>query len=202
MTTRSSGTEDDGNLPAPRDGMLRADAQRSADALVQAARALFIAKGVDVTTREIATAAGVGMGTLYRRFPRRADLVGAVFQSELNGLADAAITLASDRAPFDALALWMQLYVELLATKRGLARAVSSDDPVYVGIAAQFEQRLHPAASALHRAAVEAGDVPSDPGAAEVLAAVSALCMSTFDDRPDHAGRMVAIFIAGLRASR
>lgn len=184
---------------APGRAGLRADAQRSADALVQAAGKLFSTRGVDVTTREIASLAGVGMGTLYRRFPRRADLVGAVFQRELDALADASATLARDHPPFEALARWTQLYVDLLATKRGLARAVRSDDPVYVGMAAQFEQRLHPAARSLYESALVSGEVRPDLDAAEMLAAVSALCMSTFDGRPDHAGRVVAIFMAGLR---
>lgn len=198
---KSAKAADDMETAVNRDGLLRADAQRSADALVRAAGTLFATKGVDVTTREIANLAGVGMGTLYRRFPRRADLVGAVFQSELDALADASVTLARDHPPFEALARWMQLYVELLATKRGLAKAVRSDDPIYVGMAAQFEQRLHPAAHFLYEAAVEAGAARPDLDAAEVLAGVSALCTSTFDESSDHAGRMVAIFMAGLRVA-
>jgi AcrR family transcriptional regulator len=196
---KSAKSADEMEAAPGRAGSLRADAQRSADALVQAARELFSTRGLDVTTREIASLAGVGMGTLYRRFPRRADLVGAVFQRELDALADASVTLAKDHPPFEALARWTQLYVDLLATKRGLAKAVRSDDPVYVGMAAQFEQRLHPAARSLYEAALVNGDVRSDLDAVEMLAAVSALCMSPFDGRPDHAGRMVAIFMAGLR---
>lgn len=192
---------DDMEAAPDRRGSPRADAQRSADALVQAAGKLFATKGVDVTTREIASLAGVGMGTLYRRFPRRADLIGAVFQRELDALADAAVRLSKDKPPFEALVQWTQLYVELLATKRGLAKAVRSDDPVYVGMAAQFERRLHPAARSLYEAALESGDVRSALDAAEVLAAISALCMSTFDGRPDHARRMVAIFMAGLHTA-
>lgn len=181
---------------------LRADAQRSVDALVAAARELFATTGVDATTREIAERAGVGMGTLFRRFPRRADLVGAVFQNEMDACAQAAATLARDNPPFEALAKWMQLYVQLIATKRGLAKAMRSDDPVYVGMAARFDQRLRPAARALYEAAVAVGEVRPDLDAAEILSAVSTLCMSTYDGRPDHASRMVALFVEGLRLPR
>lgn len=180
---------------------LRVDAQRSADALIAAARELFALKGVEVTTREIAERAGVGMGTLFRRFPRRADLIGAVFAGELEACATAADDLARTHPPFEALARWMQVYVQFIATKRGLAKAVSSDDPIYVGMAARFEQRLNPAAWALYEAAVVAGEVRSDLDAAEVLSAVSTLCMSTFPGRPDHASQMVALLIEGLRSS-
>ena len=179
---------------------LRVDAQRSADALIAAARELFALKGVEVTTREIADRAGVGMGTLFRRFPRRADLIGAVFAGELEACAAAAEGLAKNHPPFEALAKWMQVYVQFIGTKRGLAKAVSSDDPVYVGMAARFEQRLNPAARALYEAAVVAGEVRSGLDAAEVLSAVSTLCMSTFPGRPDHASEMVALLIEGLRS--
>ena len=178
---------------------LRADAQRSVDALIVAARELFATNGVDVTTREIAERAGVGMGTLFRRFPRRADLVGAVFQSEMDACSDAAATLAKHNSPFEAMSKWMQSYVELIATKRGLAKAISSDDPVYVGMAARFDERLRPAAQALYEAAVAAKQVRPDMDAAEILSAVSTLCMSTFDGKPDHASKMVALLMAGLR---
>jgi AcrR family transcriptional regulator len=195
-------TEDDRPQPprqASSQRRLRADAQRSVDALVAAARDVFCTRGVDATTREIADKAGVGMGTLFRRFPRRADLVGAVFQGELDACADAAATLSRDNPPFEAFAKWMQLYVRLIATKRGLAKAVSSDDPVYIGLAARFDQRLRPAAQTLYTAAVAAGEARPDMDVVEILGAVSALCMSTSGGRPDHASRMAALLLVGLR---
>lgn len=181
---------------------LRADAQRSVDAIVAAAKELFAMKGVDATTREIADRAGVGMGTLFRRFPRRADLIGAVFEGEMEACADAATTLARDNPPFEALAEWMQLYVQFISAKRGLAKAISSDDPVYVGMYARFDQRIHPAARKLYEAAVAAGDVRPDLDAAEVLSAVSTLCMSSYEGSPDHASQMVALLVEGLRSPR
>lgn len=178
---------------------MRADAQRSAKVLITAARELFSTKGVEATTREIADRAGVGMGTLYRRFPRRADLIGAVFQEDLDACADAATRLSAEKPPFEALSEWMLEYAALIATKRGLAAAVSSDDPVYVGMAERFDQRLRPAAETLYQAAVTAGEARSEFDGAEILAAVSALCMSTYEGRPDHVSRMVAQFMDGLR---
>ncbi|MEO9337093.1 helix-turn-helix domain-containing protein [Mesorhizobium sp. SB112] len=199
MSARSDDQRPSMSEEACGERRLRADAQRSVDALIAAARELFVTKGVDATTREIADRAGVGMGTLYRRFPRRADLVGAVFQSEMDACAEAATTLAWDNPPFEALAKWMQLYVQLIATKRGLAKAMSSDDPVYVGMAARFDQRLRPAARTLYEAAVASGEARPDMDAAEIFSAVSTLCMSTYDGRPDHASQMVALLVSGLR---
>lgn len=201
MTEKHFGGQPTDKAPAKRgERLLRADAQRSVDALVAAARELFASTGVHATTRDIADRAGVGVGTLFRRFPRRADLVGAVFEGELNACADAAAIFADQHPPFEALARWMQLYVRFLATKRGLAKAVRSDDPVYVGMSARFEQRLHPAARKLYETAAAAGEVRSDMDPGEILAAVSTLCMSAYDGDPDHAARMVALLMEGLRS--
>jgi len=61
----------------------RVDARRNEQALLDAAAALFVTSGVDVPVREIAARAGVGMGTLYRHFPTRADLVVAVYRHQV-----------------------------------------------------------------------------------------------------------------------
>lgn len=184
-----------GHGPKP----LRVDAQRNVEAIVVAAAQLFAEQGVDVTTREIAQRAGVGMGTLYRRFPRRADLVGAVFRTELDACVAAAERLRRDRPAFEALAEWMQIYVRFLGTKQGLAKAVSSDDPVYTGMFPLFQTRLRPAVDSLFSGAVEERSVRSDVDPGDILAAVSTLCLSAHVGRPDHAARMVALLIEGLR---
>ena len=89
---------------------VRADAQRNLDTLLQAAKAVFATSGVDAPVREIAEKAGVGIGTVYRHFPQRADLIAAVFRREIDACADAAPILAAEYAPFEALARWMQRY--------------------------------------------------------------------------------------------
>ena len=107
------------------DRPLRADAQRNLDSLLQAAMAVFATSGVDAPVREIAEQAGVGVGTLYRHFPQRSDLVVAVFRNEVDACADAASVLSAEYAPGDAMARWMQRYVEFIAAKRGVAVAVN-----------------------------------------------------------------------------
>ncbi|HEX4287673.1 MAG TPA: helix-turn-helix domain-containing protein, partial [Trebonia sp.] len=68
---------------------LRADAARNVDALLEAAKSVFATSGVDAPAKEIADLAGVGVGTLYRHFPQRSDLVKAVFQRGVDACADA-----------------------------------------------------------------------------------------------------------------
>jgi AcrR family transcriptional regulator len=181
---------------------LRADAQRSTNVLIAAARELFATTGVNATTREIADRAGVGMGTLFRRFPQRADLIAAVFDEEIDACAKAATNFAAAHPPFEALANWMRVYAEFVGTKRGLAKALSSGDPVFVGLFQRFDQRLRPAARKLYEAAAAAGEVRPDMDAAEILCAVSTLCMSTYDGKPNHAVQMTTLLVEGLRTSR
>jgi AcrR family transcriptional regulator len=175
----------------------RADAQRNLDALLQAAMAVFATAGVDAPVREIAERAGVGIGTVYRHFPQRADLIAAVCRREIDACADAAPVLASEHTPFDALAQWMQRYAAWVATKRGLASALHSGDPAFAPLPGYFDQRLRPAFEGLLDRAIAAGVVRGDVAAGDLLRAVSSLCMASQDD--GHARRMVALLVDGLR---
>jgi AcrR family transcriptional regulator len=178
---------------------VRADAQRNVDALLEAALAVFAASGVDAPVREIAAKAGVGVGTLYRHFPQRADLVGAVFRREVDSCAAAARTLAAEHPPGEALARWMQRYAAFIATKRGLASALHSGDPSFSCLPAYFQSRLVPALQALLDAAVTAGEIRADVEPDELLNAAARLGMQAREDRPGHAERMVALLVDGMR---
>jgi AcrR family transcriptional regulator len=178
---------------------VRADAQRNIDALLEAAKAVFAASGVGAPVREIAEQAGVGVGTVYRHFPRRADLIAAVFRREMDACADAAPILAAEHEPFEALANWMQRYAAFVATKRGLAKALHSGDPAFGPLPAHFDQRLRPALRTLLERAVAAGQIRADVDADDILSGVASLCMSARDDRPGHPERMVALLGDGLR---
>ncbi len=198
----SDGPEDGGGSLEPRVGAprrVRADAQRSLDALLLAAKAVFATSGVDAPVREIADKAGVGLGTLYRHFPQRADLIAAVFRREIDACADIAPGLVASHAPFDALASWMQRYAAFVGTKRGLAQALHSGDPAFDSLPSYFDQRLRPALKGLLEAAVAAGEVRADVDADELLGAVASLCMSAHNASPGRAERMVALLVDGLR---
>ena len=178
---------------------LRADAQRSEDALLEAALAVFATSGVDAPVRAIAEKAGVGIGTLYRRFPQRSDLIVAVFRQQVDACADAAPMLAAEYEPTEALARWMQRYADFIVTKRGLATALHSGDPAFSTLPAYFDKRLLPALRALLEAAAAAGEVRTDIEPYDLLRAVANLCMSAKDDRADYARRMITLLVDGLR---
>src|ERR1700727_1591106 len=162
MSRKTVGQGDDAGREAPMSRPVRADAQRNTDALLEAALAVFATSGVDAPVREIAEKAGVGVGTVYRHFPQRADLIAAVFRREIDACADAAPVLAAEHEPGEALARWMQRYADFIAARRGLATALHSGNPAYYTLPAYFQTRLEPALRLLLESAEAAGAVRTD----------------------------------------
>jgi AcrR family transcriptional regulator len=178
---------------------VRADAQRNMDALLEAAMAVFATSGVGAPVRQVAAKAGVGLGTVYRHFPQRSALIAAVFRHEIDACADAAPVLAAAYRPGEALARWMLRYVDFVAAKRGLAPALHSGEPAFETLRDYFDQRLRPALQTLLASAAAAGEVRTDVDADDILGAVTSLCMHAFDQGPEHARRMVSLFVDGIR---
>ena len=177
----------------------RADAERNTAALLDAAKAVFAQSGVDAPAKEIADRAGVGVGTLYRHFPQRSDLVKAVLEHEIDACAAAAPVLAAAHPPDAALEAWLHRYTEFLAQKRGFAAALHSGDPAFDALPGYFYQRVSPALALLLEAAVAAGDIRADIGAPDLLRAIALLCLPSADEGPAYSQRMVAVLLDGLR---
>jgi len=185
--------------PAKEGAPRRADAQRNMQTLLKAALAVFARSGVDAPVRDIAETAGVGVGTVYRHFPQRSDLIVAVFRQEVDACADAAAELAAKYPPVEALSRWMQRFVEFVAAKRGLATALHSGDPAYEPLPAYYDAKLRPALEALLKKAVAAGDIRSGAAPGDLLSAAVSLCRPAYDVAPGHTRRMIALLIDGLR---
>ena len=177
----------------------RADALRNTDALLKAASAVFARSGVDAPVRDIAEKAGVGVGTVYRHFPQRSDLIVAVFRQEVDACADAAAVLAAKYPPTEALSRWMLRFTEFVAAKRGLATALHSGDPAYEPLPAYYDGKLRPALAALLDRAVAAGEIRAGVAPGDLLSAAVSLCRPAYDVAPDHTKRMLALLIDGLR---
>ncbi|MFE5840544.1 TetR/AcrR family transcriptional regulator [Streptomyces niveus] len=191
-------TEVPTNGGQPRQAV-RADAQRSVDALLTAAAEVFAASGVDAPVRQITARAGVGAGTLYRHFPQRSDLIAAVFRHEVDACADAAPALAARYDPADALARWLRRFAGFIATKRGLSAALHSGDPAYGSLPTYFQDRFIPVLAGLLDAAAAAGQIRGDADPMDLLRAVANLALPVGDENDDHAQRMVALLMDGLR---
>ena len=185
--------------PTPGPRRRRADAQRNVDALLKAARAVFDTSGVDAPAKEITDLAGVGVGTLYRHFPQRSDLVKAVVETGIDAVAEAAPALSAAFEPAEALTRWIDRFTELLGTKRGLASALHSGDPAFAGLPDYFLQRLGPALSALLDAAAAEGVIRGDIAADDLLYAIAQLCQPVPGRGPEHGRRIVGVLVDGLR---
>lgn len=188
-----------GAASSARPVRVRADARRNEEALLEAAKVVFARSGVDAPIREIAAEAGVGLATLYRRFPTRADLVAAVFRREVDDCAAAATTLAVLHAPAEALETWLMRYVRFIATKRGLAAALHSGDAAFAALPAYFRERFEPALSLLLEKARLSGETRADIAAYDLLRGIGNLAVATGDDGAAHIERMVRLLMDGLR---
>ncbi|PKR56724.1 TetR/AcrR family transcriptional regulator [Thalassospira lohafexi] len=199
-TTRSTNTT---ATKAPRTTRApRADALRNEDALLEAAKVVFANIGVDAPVREIAAQAGVGVGTLYRRFPTRSDLVVGVFKREVDACAAEAPKLATAHPPGEALSRWLKRYCQFIVTKKGLASALHSGDPAFDALPAYFRSNFEPALTDLLAAAAKAGEARHDVDAYDLLRAIGNLASTGGKDGPDgmeHTYRMLDLMIDGLR---
>lgn len=183
--------------PAPRK---RSDARRNEETLLAAAAAAFIASGVEVPVRDIAARAGVGVGTIYRHFPTRADLIAAVYRHQVETCAQAGPALLNDSSsPLAALTDWIELFIDFLITKRGLAGALQSDAAKFETLHAYFLDRLVPVCARLLEAASAAGETIPDIDAYGLMRGIGNLCIGADADPDYDARRMVQLVIAGLR---
>lgn len=181
------------------DRRIRADAQRNEDDVLAAAKELFAAMGVDATVRDIAAKAGVGVATVYRRFPKRSDLVAAVFRNEVDACAAEAATLSAAHPPDVALTLWLRRYTGFIATKKGLAAALHSGDPAYAALPDYFRAHFEPALARLLAEAAATGIIRDDVAPYDLLRAIGNLSVTSDAEGTAHTHRMVDLLIDGLR---
>lgn len=181
----------------------RADAQRNISALLDAAAAVFVTSGVEAPVRDIAARAGVGVGTIYRHFPTRADLVVAVYRHQVEACAAAGPALLGEAgSPYAALTQWIDLFVDFLVTKHGLAAAMSSDAAGFETLHGWFLDQLVPVCAQLLDAAAAAGEVEGGLDPVLLMRGVGNLCIGAENDPRYDARRLVRLLLAGLRPER
>ena len=182
-----------------RAGRKRADARRNEQTLLAAAAAVFVTSGVEAPVRDIAAEAGVGMGTIYRHFPTRADLIIAVYRHQVEACAEAGpALLASSRTPHGALTRWIDLFVDFLVTKHGLAAVMQADNAGFDALHTYFLDRLVPVCAQLLDAAAAAGEIRPDLDAYELMRGIGNLCVGVENDPRYDPRRMVRLLTAGL----
>lgn len=176
----------------------RADARRNHEQLLKTASTLFREKGVMVPMKDIAREAGIGVGTLYRHFPHRADLIAAVFRNEVDECAMAAERLCQELSSCEALERWIALYVQLIFTKRGLASVLHSGESAYADLPAYFETRL---VSSLEKLLPHVtGNIRDNTLATDILRGIALLCAPAAKGDLLQTQRLVKLFLKGIRA--
>lgn len=174
----------------------RADAERNRQRLLDAAHEAFGSVGIAVSLEEVARRAGVGIGTLYRHFPTRDDLLLEVYRNEMGRLCQEAETLAGSKPPLEALRSWLLLFVDHLEEKIALGEAVKAAGRE---TKAHMTEQLRIALDILVTRPIARGEL-ADPGV-EPLDLLRAL-YGVATGGPGGAAaaqRMVDILIAGLQ---
>jgi AcrR family transcriptional regulator len=195
--------------PAPRSGAavarpLRADARRNRARLLDVADAVFAAKGVGASTEEIARAAGVGIGTVFRHFPTKEALLAAVFVGRLQRLADEAAARATAEDPAAALFGFLAYFAEQTATKNAFAEALAEAGVDVDRATTAIKDDFRAALGTLLRRAQEAGAVRPDIGVTELIALLVGISrMAEFAGAdPAVRDRTLAVVSDGLRLER
>lgn len=134
------------NNELPRSGRnLRADAERNRERVLETAREVFAEQGLDVSTNEIARRAGVGVATLFRRFPTRDDLVAAAFAEKMRSYSVAIDEALADPDPWNGFCAYMERVCRMQADDRGFANVLTMTFPT----AKAFEEERNRSANAL-----------------------------------------------------
>jgi AcrR family transcriptional regulator len=179
---------------------LRADAKINQDRVLAVATRAFARDGAGASLREIAKTAGVGIGTLYRRFPTREDLVWAVYRHEVDRICGNVPELLAQRPPVPALRAWMQSFLYFLATKRGLADALKAALASDENERLKTREKITGAIATLLDAGIAEGTIRSDVAALDVMMALGGISLIAGEpDQQDQAARLLDLLMDGLR---
>jgi AcrR family transcriptional regulator len=177
----------------------RADALRNYEKLLAAARAAFTEDDSHASLEDIARRAGVGIGTLYRHFPTRQNLIEAVYVDEVEALSRSAVDVA-ELPPWDALVDWLRRFVGYVATKQALAEELFAYAGPNPEVFATCRSSLYAAGGPLLERAQRAGFVRDDVDISDVLHLVSGIAKTSTPD-PGQGDRLLEIALDGLRRS-
>ncbi len=187
---------------SPDARILRADARRNRGRLLQAAREVFAEQGVETALEDVARRSGLGIGTLYRHFPTREALVGAVYSHAVEQLAASADQLLEEVPPGEALRAWLALFVDYLATKKVIAPSLNAMAGGASGLYATSGGVMRAAVSRLVRAGVAAGELRPDIEPEDVMQALAGLAYGSGEAGwRERALRLADVLTLGLRAN-
>jgi AcrR family transcriptional regulator len=183
---------------------LRADALRNRERIVEAARSVFAEKGLEVPWEDIADRAGVGVATLYRRFPAREELVAAVFEDKFRAYAVAAEEALKHPDPWAGFCAFIERICAMQACDQGFTDVITMALPASETVEKVRDRAYHAAVELIEKAQESGGlredFVPED--IIVLLMANAGLVHATRDAAPHAWRRLVAYLLEGFRADR
>jgi AcrR family transcriptional regulator len=178
----------------------RSDALRNRERILEVAKGAFTRQGANASLEEIAKQASVGVGTLYRHFPTRDELIEGVYRNEVGKLAAAAARFAETMSPLEALRAWMLLLVDYIAAKHIIAPALNTIAGGPAKLHEGSRTMIHAAIDGLVKRAKRSGDLRRDLDAYDLLRALIGVShVGSGADWQQSARRLVDILIAGSR---
>ena len=177
--------------------ILRADAERNRCRIVEAARAVFAEQGLDASMNEVARRAGVGVATLFRRFPTRDDLITATFADKMTAYANAIDDALADSDPWRGFCTYVERVCEMQAADRGFTDVLTLTFPTAKGFEAERNRSAAGFAELIERAKA-AGRLRHDFAHQDlpmILMANAGVVTGTRDAAPDAWRRLVGYLL-------
>lgn len=181
---------------------LRADAERNRLRIIAAARDLFAAHGLEVSLDDVADEAGVGIGTVYRRFANRDELITGIFLESLKEVSERASAVVDEPDPWRAVVDLLNVFATSMAQNRGLATIIMRIDPSHPDIETT-KQKLNLCVRQVIGRAQEAEVVRPDLAASDVFGfftMLSAVADVTRDVVPEAWRRYAELLLDAIRA--
>lgn len=175
---------------------LRADAQKNRERILSAAEALFLEKGAGVSLEEVAKRAGVGIGTLYRRFPTREALLAATSDERFLALAESSLARDPDLTPGDAL----RVYLEELTRNTSIYQSLAASIGTVIQCGTPGCNAITAEGRRLLQRGQNAGDIRRDVTYEDLIYVVTAISIAIDNDQSSklRIGHLVDLFLNGI----
>jgi AcrR family transcriptional regulator len=177
----------------------RADARRNRELLIEAARAVFSTQGAGAPMEAIAKQAGVGVGTLYRHFPNRLDLVEAVYESDVHELAATAQRVVAELEPGQAVDAFFDAFVRYARTKQALLGELQQSFEKHPDLRSRCRELIESSFDLVIERAKEADAIRKDVSGADVMQLTAPVCTNT-SISAEQSERLIGMILDGLRA--
>ncbi len=176
---------------------MRADARRNYERLVEAAREVFAREGGGASMEAIARQAGVGVGTLYRHFPKRIDVVEAVYRTDVDTLVETAEEVVTDLEPWPAVVAFLEAFVRYAQGKRTFLNELREAFEKNPGLRLDMLERVQQAMQLVVERAQDAGVVRTDVSGPDLMQLVGPMCTNAALSE-DQSKRLLSMILDGL----